>query len=223
MTVPIAALQSVVMARAPWWALPARSMEVAAAWGLGFSILLSTLLLRGQRGVSVLLSSGGTLWVVLSALAAIRTHNPGMGFFTIFVAVYIALLASWIKHEFGRSFFDPQMSWFEGGPVSIPGVHCEIVSGDRSIRAKLSRLDEEGAFIIRDGSGGLAIGGGSRRNSRSELVFRFRDREVHCTGVPMLLFKRSAQGVGFRFEGNTPDQQKRLGDFIEFLRGEGYV
>jgi hypothetical protein len=218
LTVPIAMLQAIVMARAPWWALPLRSMAISAIWATLASVFVSVFLLRARRGFYWVLVGLGTLWAVLSALAAIRSRNPGMGFFTIFLGVFLGLLASWVKHEFGRSFFDPAMEWFEGAPHSIPAVDCEVGEGARKTRLKVSRLDEEGAFLYRLGTLEVPV-----RKSRMELAFHFRDREVRCTAMPMLLFKRNSEGVGFRFEGNTPDQQKELSDFIETLRGEGYV
>src|SRR4051812_1797947 len=81
LTAPIAAIQSVVMARAPWWALPLRSMEFSAAWAFGISVVAAGLLLRARRGFSGALIGVGALWVAFSALAAIRSRNPGMGFF----------------------------------------------------------------------------------------------------------------------------------------------
>jgi hypothetical protein len=215
LTVPIAAAQSVVMARAPWWALPLRSMEIGALWACGMSAVTWFFLLRGKWLFRWFLVGAGAVWVFFSAIAAIRTHNPGMGFFTIFIGVFFGLLSSWVKHEFGRSYFDPSMRWFEGAPKSIPALHCEVVSKTGKTSMKVSRLDEEGAFLF--GNENPVLG------AKSELVFRFRDREIHCAGVPMLKYRRNTEGVGFRFDGNTPDQNKELGDFIETLRGEGYV
>jgi hypothetical protein len=217
LTVPIAASQSMVMARAPWWALPIRPMEVAALWACVCSVFISGFLLRGRRSFYWVLVGAGVLWLALSALAAVRTQNPGMGFFTIFLGVYFGLMTSWVKLEFERSFFDPNMHWFEGAPNSISSLSCEVVADEKKVPAKVSRLDEEGAFVFVEGTG-IPLS-----KSKSELVFRFRDREVRCFGRPMLIFKRNAEGVGFRFDGNTPDQKKELGDFIEALRGEGYV
>jgi len=215
LTVPTAATQTVIMARAPWWALPVRSMETSALWALGISAVVALLLLRGARGVYWIIVASGALWVFFGALVAIRTRNPGMGFLTIFVGVYFGLLTSWVRYEFGRSFFDPAMSWFEGAPRPIPAIACDLMVGDKSLRMKVSRLDEEGAFLF-----GKKI---VKTAQKTELLFRFRDREIRCTGIPMIAFKRASEGVGFRFEGNTPDQKKDLGDFIETLRGEGYV
>jgi hypothetical protein len=224
LTAPIATLHTVVMARAPWWALPIRSMEISAGEALVLSSIVSVFLLRARRSSYWALCGIGLLWAVLSAFAAVRTQNPGLGFFTIFLGVFFGLLTSWVNHELSRSFFDPHMQWYEGAPHSIPSLGCDVVAGDERTPLKVSRLDEEGAFVFGSlpGAGALAKKI-PLRNQKSELVFRFREREVRCQGLPMLLFKRSSEGVGFRFEGNTPDQKKELWDFIEMLRGEGYV
>jgi hypothetical protein len=217
LTVPIAAIQSVIMARAPWWALPVRAMETASLWAAACSIFISWFLLRGRRSFYWVLAGAGALWLLLSVLGAIRTQNPGMGFFSIFLGVYFGLMTSWVKSELERSYFDPDMRWFEGAPHSISSLSCDVFAGEKKIAAKVSRLDEEGTFIFSEGAD-LPVS-----RSKSELIFRFRDREVRCFGFPMLVFKRNAEGVGFRFGENTPDQEKELGDFIETLRGEGYV
>jgi len=144
-----------------------------------------------------------------------------LGFLVIFTGVFFGLLTSWVRYELGRSFFDPEMSWFEGSPRSIPALSCDLIiadkgdKGEKRLHMKVSRLDEEGAFVF-----GKRI---PKARQKAELVFRFRDREIHCMGLPMIAFKRAGEGMGFFFDRATPDQKKDLGDFIETLRGEGYV
>jgi hypothetical protein len=229
LSVIFAVFESVVIARAPWWALPVFSMEKAAVVSFALTLLGAALLLRGVRSSQGIFTMAGTLWVFLSALWAVRSKNPGLGFFSIFLSVYFGLLVYWIRHEMSRSFFDPRMKWFEGLPKSIPALSCEIIAGDTRTPMKVSRLDEEGTFIFAETAATsetpAALEGRFPMTSdrKSELAFNFRDREIRCHAVPMSFFKRDSEGVGFRFFENSLDQKKELGDFIEALRGEGYV
>ena len=56
----------------------------------------------------------------------------------------------------------------------------------------------------------------------AELVFKFRERQIKCQGVPVRSFGTGV-GVGLQFSKVLPDARKDLGDFVELLRGEGYV
>jgi hypothetical protein len=223
LSVIFAVFESVVIARAPWWALPILSMEKAAVVSFALTLVGAILLLRGVRTTQGIFTGVGSLWVFLSALWAVRSKNPGLGFFSIFLSVYFGLFVYWIRHEMSRSFFDPRMKWFEGLPKSIPALNCEIVAGDTRTPMKVSRLDEEGTFIFAETPTVLEKRFPMSSDRKSELAFNFRDREIRCHAVPMSFFKRDSEGVGFRFFENSLDQKKELGDFIEALRGEGYV
>jgi hypothetical protein len=223
LSVIFAVVESIVLARAPWWALPIRAMEKATVFSFAGAIVGALLLVNGVKATRWIFLGVGFIWVGLSTFSAIHTRNPGLGFFSIFLSVYIGLMLYWIRHEMGRSFLDPNMRWYEGLPKNIPALSCEIVAGETRTEMKVSRLDEEGTFIFTDSARVLADRFPMSPDRKSELVFRFRDRQVNCHGVPMSFFKRTSEGVGFRFFENSMDQRKDLGDFIEALRGEGYV
>lgn len=223
LSVIFAVFESVVIARAPWWALPVFSMEKAGIISFVLAVLGAVLLLRGVRATRGIVTTAGVLWVALSALWAVRSRNPGLGFFSIFLTVYLGLFVYWIRYEMSRSFFDPRMKWYEGLPKSIPALSCEIVAGNTKTPMKVSRLDEEGTFIFAETPMTLETRFPMSSDRKSELAFHFRDREIRCHAVPMSFFRRDSEGVGFRFFENSMDQKKELGDFIEALRGEGYV
>jgi hypothetical protein len=199
LSVVFAVIESIVLARAPWWALPIRAMEKAAALTFAGAFVGSLLLVNGVKVSRWIFLGVGILWVGLSTFSAIRAKNPGLGFFSIFLSVYIGLMLYWIKHEMSRSFFDPNMRWYEGLPKNIPALSCEIVAGETRTEMKVSRLDEEGTFIFGDVENVLADRFPLSPDRKSELVFRFRDRQVNCHGVPMSFFKRTSEGVGFSF------------------------
>jgi hypothetical protein len=54
------------------------------------------------------------------------------------------------------------------------------------------------------------------------MAFYFRDRQIECQGRPILSLGQGGGG-GIQFLGATDDLNKDIGDFVELLRGEGYV
>jgi hypothetical protein len=106
------------------------------------------------------------------------------------------------------------MSWYEDLPRAIPEVLCAY--GDK-IGLRVCRLDADGAFIFSN-KDALAVKSGDH----AVLTFGFRDKAVECHGVPVRVL-RGDRGIGFQFRGMSPDAKKKLGDFIEILRGEGHA
>ena len=79
----------------------------------------------------------------------------------------------------------------------------------------MSRLDREGAFIYGKRPGLLT-------HTAAEMTFKAKDREIKIRGRVRRLLDQG-RGAGLEFEGLNPDQRKELGDFVELLRGGGYV
>lgn len=214
--VPLAGIETVVATRAPWWRLPYPAIGMWSASAFLMALPLSVWLMRGRgwaRGVTEALL---VLWLALSAWFALRTRNPGLGFLTVALIAAFGAWVTWIRRELGRSFFDPRMHWFQGLPRPLPGLTCRVALADRELDCQVSRIDREGAFVFSSSPGAL------RASARSELTFRFRERSVRCVGVPVRALT-DGLGAGFQFQGLAPDLRKQLGDFIETLKGEGYV
>jgi hypothetical protein len=124
----------------------------------------------------------------------------------------------------GRSFFDPQLRWYQGLPRPIPGLKCRLPGASPKSDFRVSRLDGDGAFIYVETEGTLKFSD----LPESEMIFSFRDRQVRCRGVPVRSLAKGAgfageAGAGFQFRGMPPDSRKELGDFVEILRGEGHA
>jgi hypothetical protein len=215
MAVPIAALETIIATRAPWWRLPYSTMENAALAAAAVFLPLSILVQKGKKWA--LWSAVGilTTWVALSGWFAVRTHHPALGFFTLFLVLFFGMVANWIRQELERSYFDPRISWYHGLPKPVPGLSCEAAER----RFRVARLDEQGTFLyLVEGSTLEPV---SPRD-RLGLVFAFRDRELRCQGFPIREL-RGRQGIGVQFRDLAPDMRKELGDFVELLKGEGYV
>ena len=216
--IPLAAVETIIASRAPWWKLPHQSIEIWCLVACAVIAPLAAWMSRGKRWALHLTAIFAVLWCILSVLMAVQRRNISLGFFTLMLMMFWGGLWIWLRHEMGRSFFDPELSWFQGLPKSIPGLQCHLPKGDQKTQLRVSRLDKSGAFLFSttDPMGAVSPG------QRAELTFSFRDRQVRCWGLPIRVLERN-MGAGFQFSGMTSDNQKELGDFVETLRGEGYV
>jgi hypothetical protein len=212
-SVPLAALTT---ALAPGHGV-LRLLRLSLGWPCWVAVLVSVFstlaILHGKKS-GVFFAAG--VWAATLAwgfLAALRFHDAGFGLYLIAVSALIFSWASWTLHELGRSFFDPQLHWFQGLPKPLPCVSCEISS---SI-VQVSRLDREGAFVFSSR--------GAVPEEIGPITFLFRDRRINCNGIAVRTLDRVRRrsGVGIQFNGMSADSKKNLGDFVESLKGEGYV
>lgn len=221
--VPLVALETVIVTRAPWWKLPYQSIAIWSASIFLLILPLSIWFMRGRSGAARALEVFLSVWLVLNAWVAANSRSSALGFFTLLLLGLFGAWIAWARYELGRSFFDPRMSWYQGLPRPMPGVTCRVAWSDRELDCRVSRLDRQGAFIfqssLQSGEEPLTT---LRTDVRSELTFRFRERTVRCTGVPVRALAGD-RGAGFQFDGLAPDLRKQLGDFIEALKGEGHV
>ncbi|MBC7693405.1 MAG: hypothetical protein H7222_16690 [Methylotenera sp.] len=219
--VPVAAVETIIVTRAQWWNLPKTTIEIWSGSVALISLPLALWMLAGKRWALHLTALFGILWTVLSLWVAFRTENPGLGFFTLLLMVLWLALFTGLKHEMSRSFFDPHLKWFQGLPEAIPGVACILNAESESTSPALraSRLDVDGAFVFNPGEEPISP---DQIRKISEMIFRFKDREVRCHAKMMSVLKDN-RGFGFQFIHVAPDARKELGDFIETMRGEGYV
>lgn len=219
LSLPLSALQIVLMRQAPWWRLPYARIGFACLPAFLICLVVAALLMRGRELGFYFGAASSAVWVFGVGLSAIRLHNISLGFFTLFLGLYLFLLLVWIRIELGRSFFDPKMRWYQGLPSPVPGLECELADPAQAGSAfRVSRLDREGAFIFRDSPDPLP-------KKVRQLVFSFRDHQIRCQGIVIRSFQHRGgqEGLGFQFTGMTPDARKTLGDFVETLKGEGYV
>lgn len=186
---------------------------------LGLTLVLAWMILRGMPLALRALDAIGAAWIVTTLWMAIHKGNPTLGFLAIGLVVFVLSLRTWIRQEAGRSFFDPQLRWFQGLPRPIPGLSCRIKTSEGVLDCRVSRIDDEGVFIYREGAFGLMP---LRRGMPVEMSFTFRDSKVATHASPIRLEERGLS-AGLCFTSLAPDARKELGDFVEKLRGEGYV
>ncbi len=222
--VPLVALEIVIVTRAPWWKLP---YSIMGYWSLIFGLIcfpLSSWLAAGKKWAFNLTLGLSVVWAIASLGITIRMQYPSLGFFTFFFLIFLGGALFWIKLELEKSFIDPQMHWYQGLPKPIPGLQCQVSFGEKATELRVSRMDKEGAFLFSQSSGGKISPTfvSLLERKKLEMIFTFRDRRVTCQGVPTVTTS-NGRGAGIRFFGLSPDVKKEIGDFVEILRGEGYV
>lgn len=218
--VPVAILETLLVSRASVTGIArekiiASGIPTAMACALlGFPVLFAWRPVWGALGCVF------GAWLGSAAWMAFRDHNFGLALFAVLLAVFQSLYLVWLRIELGRSFCDPRVRWYHGLPTPIPGLVCDLGTSDRF---RVSALDRKGIFLYRE-TGGATPDWVVGRQAR-ELALCFRDRRVRCRGIPVRALRRAGEfrGVGLRFAGMSPDMLKQLGDFVEVLKGEGYV
>jgi|GEM_PF-744470 len=225
--IPLAGVEALMVSHAVGWE---RSSSWVALWsGVAalISIPLSILLARGRQWGLGILTLLRLACVAASGILAVRFKLTSLGFFTIFLVGYFTWIMVWIRREMRRSYFDPQIRWFEGLPQAVPGLICYVGNGALQHPFRVSRMDEEGVFLFLNQIPRSFEWKSLLLGREKELVFVFRDREFRCQGILVGILNRGTErggiGGGFQFRGLSPDQSKDLGSFVENLRGEGYV
>lgn len=230
--VPLAAFEVILVKRAPWWRLPYQQIGFVCAPVFVACVILSILLLKGRRIGWYATAVLDGFWFLSIGWIALRLHYPSLGIFGLILGGVMLAHLAWLKLELGRSYIDPRMHWYEGLPQSVPGLACEVrPQAERAERSqkdeyRVSRLDREGVFVFRDNSSATAHRAEKfGKPENVELLLSFREKQARCVGVPVCVFDRmgSESIVGFKFRDMSADSRKLLGDFVEALKGEGYV
>ncbi len=224
LSIPFIAIEVVIVTQAPWWNLPYRSMGY---WSLAYALIcipISIWLWSAKRSAYSIVVVLSVVWIVVSAWTAIKTRYPALGFFVIFLLGFFCLVLPWIRNEMNRSFFNPQLMWYQSLPKPIPGLKCQLANGEKVLDLRVSRIDIDGAFIFSsDDQRRISTFLASVNSGKTlEMLFRFRDCQVSCNGNPILLVGKGV-GVGVQFIELSADLRKEVGDFVEMLRGGGYI
>lgn len=227
LSAPLAAAHYALAARVPWWRLPQREMLLLALLVLAASLFLRFWLVRGHRWTFYVTVFFAVLWSISAATLALHLKLPSIGFFTVFLLLYFTINLGAIWREIRRSYFDPEMSWYQGLPRPIPELLCELRQGAKTISCRVGRVDREGVILYAAEAGTAVIPEEMLKAGKiSDLLFYFKSRhagkKILCQARPIRELWTKV-GAGFQFRGLTPDTQKELGQFIEGLRGEGYV
>ena len=231
-SIPLICFEVSIVARAPIWKLP---YQTICYWALTFALITIPLMVwitSAKKWALSLCTVLAGFWILASFWMTFHVGYPQLGFFTLLLFLFFAALLLSLQYEMGRSFFDPGLPWYQGMPKPIPGLKCQLsttsspksTSNEQTVDLDVCRLDQDGAFLFcsdKDGKSKerLPI---LLTQRRLGMIFYFRDRQVECQGAPILSLTQGT-GAGIQFLGATDDLSKDIGDFVELLRGEGYV
>lgn len=221
-------IQTIFITRVPWWKKPSliqmTIQSIVLVWIASFTLSA----FRGNRMSYRILKTTGLLWC--SFTCAYLTWAPSfwVGLF------FIVLLTTWIfgvlllQNRLDRSYLNSKVQWYEGSPKAVPGLTCWFkysVGTEPESREKLlvSNFDQEGVFVFRKLRDGFLkrLKLELQKKQIIEFDLEFADQVVSCKGIPQRRVGFS-DGIGLKFKGMQLDEKKRLGDFLETIRGWGY-
>lgn len=218
------ALEVALQARAPWWKLPFLAM---AYWSIAVSLIFIPFviwILNGKKWALNLFGLFSLGWIFASVFLTFQSKNPSLGFFTIFLIAFLFFEWVGLKRELQKSFFDPQVYWYQSLPLAIRGLNCRAAILEQSLQFRVSRMDTEGAFVFVSSQTTPASLEGFYKKAGKGLpfIFQFKNRQMKCQARSIFTIEQG-KGVGIQFIQMTADQKKDLGDFVEILRGEGQL
>lgn len=217
---PVAILETALVSRSPLARVPPERLLDSAGGAAIACSLLGLPVLFAWRPAWRLATGIFATWIGVTAWMAFRDRNFPLALLGAILPIFQLLYIVWLRVEHGRSFYDPGVKWYHGSPRPIPGLHCDLGTSDPF---RVSALDRQGIFVYREAGGSAPEWIGVRQPR--EITLSFRDQRVSCRCIPVRSLHRDGifRGVGLRFSGMSPDARKRLGDFVETLKGEGYV
>jgi hypothetical protein len=218
LTIPLSAVQALLVSGAPWWDLPLHRMGASAITAAILYVPLAVSLWRGKQWAYWLMCMSASIWILLSLVNLVFTKSFWLAIDSSVLVLYWLGTWLWIRTELKRSYFDPKVSWYEGLPEAIPGIECELGPEENGSALRVCRLDRQGVFAF----GNVPLAANWVRSARIPVRLQFRNAQLSVEAEPIRIFGKN-QGFGLRFRNLDADSKKLLGDFVERLRGEGYV
>jgi hypothetical protein len=226
--VPLAVLTAGVFSKRAWWDVSIQHLGWAGWVALACVAPLSWRMAMGRRGAWEALAWGCGLVCFLLLVRSGMNRNTLQALWSVGVTAVCVALLFWTKKELNKSYFEPGLSWFQGLPTAIPDLRARVLgepTGGEPLR--VCRLDEEGLFAF--ATQGQIV---PQLNVELELYQGdpLDERKVRIKGWVVRQFEsrvfegRSGDwGMGVCFHPMSPDLKKDFRDFLEVLRGEGYI
>lgn len=184
------------------WAVIAIHWLLKAAWkGLGAFVAMSLVMV------------GANLYFLFAL------KNYALAFYALFLLILSGLYAFHLFRNLGEAYYRSGQRWFEGRPELMPRVAVELMSGNVSVPARLSRLGIEGCYAFINTHGDNP---GTDLDEVDRVTLKLGDLALECA-VELISQSRDGTGKGIRFLINSADQHKDVSDFIDRVRSSGYV
>lgn len=118
--------------------------------------------------------------------------------------------------EYKKSYLDSGKKWFSGFPSRIPNVRAKIEG--KSAEYWVARIDKNGIFLFSNKKQNTELD----EDSLVRLNLYYEDKTV-TANTNWISFDPEINGMGLRFAKHNLDESKDLMDFIELLKGKGYI
>ncbi len=182
-------------------------------WVLGGAFILAIIIWQILSFKQVALSFFtlmAVIWLALSLWYMFLKHSLVLAAITLGVVFYDMVSIFLIQRMRLRAPFRPRCAWHETYPAAMPYLEASW-NGELY---RVSSFDASGVFLFRHEYGApLAVG---------ELKLTFHEQSMYMRGRILTHLDR-CHGVGILFTEVDADRIKACADFLEKLRGRGYV
>ncbi len=211
----------IVVGTYPWWQIPWLQLLpwIGVVGGVTFGLILLIALAKGWAFHAVALLAG--LWSLINIFLLTKFQEFWLALVVVGITVYWVGYLSALRTELRRSFLYPKRTWYQGLPVAVPGLKCEVILHAQSVNYLVSRLDRQGVFVFKKRLNGVDVGS-LRRSGPVAIRVEFESNVVSIFGKVIRVWENGV-GIGLKFVNLSGDSQKDLGDMVEKLRGCGYV
>ncbi len=242
-------LQWFLLLKAQGFALPFKewflspNLGVTVCVGVVLLLMLRHRLLRADPLAWPLLAALSGAWFVGNLLMAIFYRSPLLAFFGLLLIALLGPVLFLIRRELRRPYWNSGLPWYQGRTRLIPDFRAEFTpASDGTVAPELGplgvgRLDFYGIYLMEDPKVGPARPltklweswqNGKKVGAPVGAVLLFRGYSVECDLKPVGIEQLEASGgpvmgMGFEFVFPSSDKMKQMADFIERLKGEGYV
>ncbi len=217
-------VEIMLITQSPLWNPPYRALITG---GVIYTLLILPLtywLTSVKKWALLLTTLLFSTWLLVSIYFGISRHQPSLGFFALFQWAWALFQLIWLKIELNKSFACPNIAWYQGEPRPIPELECTLALEEIQQACKICRIDLNGVFIfIPNLISNLNTQIDTLFEKRKiEVRLKFKENSLSCEGIPVFSLKKG-NGGGIQFIPSSIDRRKEIGDFIEKLRGHGYV
>jgi len=199
-------------------------------------LVLSTIswnILSGRKWAYYFLACLLIAWSGTNVFWSIYNADYWLSIFTVSQIFILVFIFSLIRNGFKKSYFDPQTRWYQKTPPPIPRLTADVFIKKQDQLSKIynngefkvGRLDNEGAYLFLSHFSKLKHAKKIRKelkNNNLVISLKFKEKNIYCQGK-VIIFLASCFGVGVSFFPKDMEEQRSLQNFIEELKGDGYV
>jgi len=216
-----------------WWDFPGELVLKLVACTTLILSAVSWHILSGRKWAYYFLGCLLVTWSILNIFWSLYSSDYWLSIFTVLQIFVLVFIFNFIRNGFKKSYFDPQTKWYQKTPSPIPRVTADVFikKEDQLLRIydggefKVGRLDDEGTYLFLSHFSKLKYSKKIKKelkNNNLIVSLKFNNKNIYCQGK-VITFLASCFGVGISFFPKDMEEQRSLQNFIEELKGDGYV